>query len=251
MSIQELPVAITAGESSSGGYAALTQLKAFLAQRDVGSDPRLPPERELCELLGVSRGELRKALAIMEADGQLWRHVGKGTFVGARPQEEPADLAVIAARSNPAEVMRTRLLFEPEIAREAALNAASDEIEEMRRVLKRSRAAETWRQYESLDNRLHRLIAEASHNNVLLALFDALNTVRRTVVWGRLRPRADRPPSDHHSFPEHERVVQAIAERDLEGAAKAMRHHLRSVERHLMAACEEPEEQEERAARAG
>lgn len=240
--MDELPVRAQAGEPGNGGHAALTQLRAYLAQRDGAADPRLPPERELCELLGVSRGELRKALAIMEADGQLWRHVGKGTFIGARPQDEPTDLAAVAGRSNPAEVMRTRLVFEPEIAREAALNAAADDIEAMRRVLERSRAAETWRQYESLDNRLHRLIAEASHNNVVLALFDALNTVRRTVVWGRLRPRLNRPPADHHSFTEHERIVQAIAERDMEGAARAMRNHLRSVERHLMAGDEEGEE---------
>jgi len=233
------PRAEAAGEDGNGGHAALTQLKAYLAQRGAGADPRLPAERELCELLGVSRGELRKALAIMEADGQLWRHVGKGTFVGARPEEEATDLATVAGRSSPAEVMRSRLMVEPEIAREAALNANADEIEAMRRVLARSRAAETWRHYESLDNRLHRLIAEASHNNVVLALFDMLNAVRRTVVWGRLRPRASRPPADHHSFAEHEAIVAAIAERDRDGAARAMRQHLRSVERHLIDAHEE------------
>ena len=45
-----------------GSFAALTQLRAFVAQQDVASETRLPPERELCEMLGVSRGELRKAL---------------------------------------------------------------------------------------------------------------------------------------------------------------------------------------------
>ena len=43
---------------------------------------------------------------------------------------------------------------------------------------------------------LHRQIAQASRNNVLLGLFDVLNAVRRTVVWGRLRsdgePRVER-----------------------------------------------------------
>jgi DNA-binding FadR family transcriptional regulator len=227
------------GEEATGGHAALTQLKAYLAQRGPAADPRLPPERELCELLGVSRGELRKALAIMEADGQLWRQVGKGTFVGARPEEESTDLAAVAGRSNPRAVMRSRLMVEPEIAREAALSATAEEIAAMRRVLARSRAAETWRHYESLDNRLHRLIAEATHNNVVLALFDMLNAVRRTVVWGRLRPRSVKPPADHHSFVEHEAIVAAIAERDREGAARAMRLHLRSVERHLIETHEE------------
>jgi DNA-binding FadR family transcriptional regulator len=42
---------------------ALIQLRAWLAQRDLPEDGRLPPERELIEILGVTRGELRKAKA--------------------------------------------------------------------------------------------------------------------------------------------------------------------------------------------
>lgn len=219
----------------SGAHAALTQLQAFLAQENPPTNTRLPPERELCEILGVRRSELRKALAIMEEEGQLWRHVGRGTFVGARPTE-PTDLAALAARTNPAEVMRTRILIEPEIAREAALHASAANVEAMREVMSKSREAENWRQYESLDNNLHRLIADASRNEVVVALFDALNAVRRAVVWGRLRSSHERPPADHHSFAEHERIVAAIAERDRDGAADAMRIHLMTVQRKLLEA---------------
>lgn len=225
-------------DGESGAQSALTQLQAFLAQEDLPLNTRLPPERELCEILGVRRSELRKALAIMEGEGQLWRHVGKGTFVGARPAGSATDLGALAARTNPAEVMRTRLILEPEIAREAALNASADDIAAMRRVLDGSRQAQNWRQYESFDNTLHRLIAESARNAVVLALFDTMNAVRRTVVWGRLRAEDARPPENHHSFVEHEIIVAAIAERDLDGVATAMRAHLQSVERNLVARSE-------------
>lgn len=216
------------------GQSALTQLKAFLAQQNLPANTRLPPERELCETLGVSRGELRKALAILEDDGELWRHVGKGTFVGARPVDEIGSIASVANQTNPADVMRTRLLIEPEITREAALNATLDDIREMRACIKGSREAQTWRQYENWDNRLHRAIAEAAHSTLLLALFDTLNAVRRAVVWGRLREGRDRPPDDHHSFAEHQAIVDAIEHRDMEAASSVMRRHLRSVRRNLL-----------------
>lgn len=221
-------------DDTDDGQGALTQLRAYLAQRDLPANARLPAERELCETLGVSRGELRKALAILEGEGELWRHVGKGTFVGSRPVEEMFSIASMADQTNPAEVMRTRFLVEPEIAREAALNATLDDIREMRACLKGSRAARTWRHYENWDNRLHRTIARATHNSLLVALFDTLNAVRRAVVWGRLRNTPVRPPANHHSFAEHERIVAAIEERAREDAAAAMRAHLFSVQQNLL-----------------
>lgn len=217
------------------GQSALTQLRAFLAQQEFSPGTRLPPERELSEILGVSRGELRKALAILEKQGELWRHVGKGTFIGARPVAEVSSVAAIAGQTNPADVMRARLVIEPELAREAALNATAADIAEMNLCAAGARAAETWRQYENWDNRLHRAIAEAARNALLLAIFDTLNAVRRTVVWGRLRDEAPHPPRDHHSFAEHEAIVEAIGERDLAAAAERMRFHLQQVQALLLA----------------
>ena len=111
------------------------QLRAYLARNNLPADGRLPPERALSEALGVTRAELRKALAVLEAEGLLWRHVGKGTFLGNRPLDTLADVAAITQRTNPAEVMRTRLLLEPEVARLAALNATPAQIAEMQTCL--------------------------------------------------------------------------------------------------------------------
>jgi DNA-binding FadR family transcriptional regulator len=224
------------GLRRADGMAALTQLRAYLAGADLPADNRLPPERQLSRALGVSRAELRKALTVLETEGQLWRHVGKGTFLGSRPLDSLADIAAITRRTNPAEVMKTRLLLEPEVARLAALNATPTQISEMRVCLRKSREANSWRQYEGWDNRLHRVIAEATQNNLLVALLDTLNAVRRAVAWGRLRANPVKPDADHHSFGEHEAIVEAIAERDMTRAAVGMRRHLESVERNLLRA---------------
>jgi DNA-binding FadR family transcriptional regulator len=223
------------------GRGALTQLTAWLAQQRLGENDRLPPERELSRVVGVSRGELRKALAALEADGKVWRHVGKGTFVGGRPATAAAEIGAAAARTNPHQVMRARLLVEPVLAVEAATNACAEDIAAMRDSLSGSVRAETWREYEVWDNRLHRLIATAARNPVLLAMFDTMNDIRRAVVWGRLRAAPERPPRDHHSFADHAAVVAAIAERDGQEAARAMRRHLTMVQHHLLGAREAAE----------
>lgn len=212
------------------GDGALVQMRAFIAKNEYGPNDQLPPERKLCESLGVSRAELRKAFAVLEADGAIWRHVGRGTFVGDgvnRGAEQ--SLSTIAKQTTPREVMRARLVLEPQLAREAALHATAENMENLHRISMKSRQAATWREYEALDNELHRVIAEASQCIPLVALFDQLNALRRTVVWGRLRPQPENPPSDHHSFSEHEKIIAAIADRDGNQAQTLMLSHLQTV----------------------
>lgn len=210
------------------------QLKSHLATQQYPLNQRLPPERALCTQLGVSRSLLRKALALLEAEGQVWRQVGRGTFVGTRPVSNLEALPSITNGTNPGEVMEARLLIEPELARLAALNARPAHIEDMAHCIRQTKAAREWRIYEHWDHKLHRAIAEATGNALLLSLFDALNAVRRAVVWGRLRTYRLTPDLDHHSFAEHDLILGAIVDRDLQGAAARMREHLESVRRHLL-----------------
>jgi DNA-binding FadR family transcriptional regulator len=215
------------------GQAAFTQLQAFLSQQDLGASGRLPPERELCEMLGVSRGALRKALAIAESEGRIWRHVGKGTFLGQRPSEVGGDVASVANLASPSEVLRARLIIEPLLASEAAMNASGIDLEELRLCLKKSREADTWRRYENWDNRFHRAVANGTQNRVLIMTFDNLNNVRRTIAWGRRREGSAGPDPKHHSFAEHDAIVEAIHDRDPAAAEKAMRIHIESVTRKM------------------
>jgi DNA-binding FadR family transcriptional regulator len=225
-----------AGDSGADAHATqpvLTQLQGWLANATLPPDGRLPPERDLAETLGVTRAELRKALAVLESDGALWRQVGRGTFMGARPIEAADALARLAARSSPAALLQARLALEPELARAAALAATEAQLAEMAGIMRRSRAAQSWREYESLDARLHRAIAEAANNPLLLHLFDTLAAVRRAVTWRRHRGPGAGPPPDHHSFADHDAILAALGMRDAAGAAAAMRAHITTVQANL------------------
>lgn len=214
----------------------VADLKTFIARQALVMGSRLPPERELSRRLGVTRPALRKALDVLEADGQIWRHVGKGTFVGNRPVADSGELSHVIGRTSPVELMEARLGIEPELARLAALNATAADIEQMERCIRKSRAAREWRVYEAWDNNLHQAIAEATHNTVLLSLYRMLNTVRRAIVWGRPRLGKPAPDASHHSHAEHQALVDAIRERRMSEAAERMRLHLDSVRRGLLEA---------------
>ncbi|NRA18347.1 MAG: FadR family transcriptional regulator [Oceanospirillaceae bacterium] len=209
---------------------ALVQLRAYISQSKLNPNDRLPSERKLCDLLGVTRCELRKAFAVLETEGTIWRHVGRGTFIGDGVSEDISlSITAIAKNTTPREVMQARLLLEPLLAREAAFHATAQHMDALQLISNKTHRCKSWREYETLDNQFHRLFAEASQNTALLAMFDQLNALRRTVVWGRLRQRPDHPPKDHHSFGEHQALIEAVKNRDGDQAQTLMHQHLQSV----------------------
>jgi DNA-binding FadR family transcriptional regulator len=213
--------------------AALEQMRLWLATGEWALDSRIPPERDLADRLGVSRGVLRLALETLEAEGQLWRHIGRGTFVGPRPPADGPDIAALASRTSPAEIMSTRLILEPNAARIAALNATPAQIAEMRHCLVRTRAARTFQQYVIWDNQLHVSIAAATRNILILSFLETLNAIRRAAIWGRMLEK-EPPREDNPSLDERERIVDAIESREAERAAQTMYQHLARVEAELL-----------------
>ena len=58
------------------------QLREWLGDGKYTKGSKLPSERALAEELGITRPLRRKALSKLEAENLIWRHIGKGTFVG-------------------------------------------------------------------------------------------------------------------------------------------------------------------------
>ncbi|MGC8837070.1 MAG: GntR family transcriptional regulator [Anaerolineae bacterium] len=61
------------------------QIREAIMNGDLAPGAQLPPETELVEMFGVSRGTLRESLRMLEEQGLIIRRHGKGTFVRARP----------------------------------------------------------------------------------------------------------------------------------------------------------------------
>jgi DNA-binding FadR family transcriptional regulator len=218
----------------AGSEDHASMLRAFIADGGYRPGDRIPAERDLMVRLGMRRSALRKALEALEREGSIWRHVGKGTFVASQGlQSGSGSLAALIQQVTPVELMRTRLSLEPLISREAAINASEEAVIRLKLARDRAVAATTWGEYEAQDDALHRRIAEASDNVLLLSLFDHLNSVRRAVAWNTVRRGSDCPPRDHTSFAEHDDIVAAIEARDPAAAQAAMRAHLDSVSARL------------------
>ncbi len=207
---------------------AIESVRNFIAAGDYAPGDRLPAERALIRDLGMSRSTLRKALDALERDGAIWRHVGKGTFVAGQ-HSDGGTVSALGQEMTPVRLVQARLCIEPSLAREAAIHASKQAIARITAAKEAARAATTWDEYEAQDDRFHRTIAEGSDNILLLALFDQLNDVRRAVAGDTVVRGSAKPPPEHSSFAEHDRIADAIAARDANAAQQAMRNHIGSV----------------------
>ncbi|GAA4882235.1 FadR/GntR family transcriptional regulator [Pseudonocardia benzenivorans] len=192
---------------------------------------KLPTERELVERLAAPRSAIRRALEILERDGVVIRHVGRGTFLTEVAVQQvdgaPAD-------TSPAEIMQVRLLLEPQVAMLAARVATQADLDRIGECLAAGGASDDFEGFESWDARLHRAIAKAAHNGLLMNMFDVLNTARALPVWGSLKRRTSSPERRRCYHEEHTAVVDALRDRDPDAAGAAMRAHLQHVSDNLL-----------------
>lgn len=197
---------------------------------------RLPTERELELELGVARNTLRKSLKKLEESGKIVRQIGRGSFV-AEPTEEGNALSSLLARvlgSSPSEVMEIRLILEPWAAGLAATRATSADLMQMRNCIAQSAVAPDVPTFEKWDGELHQTIISSAKNGLLAGLYEAINTVRHQPEWMKLKERTvtDERRAAYHR--QHGEIVDALAERDPDNAARLIREHLVAVRKSLL-----------------
>lgn len=204
--------------------------------RDGGYAPgdKLPPERDLTVSLGLSRSALRRALDVLEHEGAIWRHVGKGTFVsGLAANLNNGGLAEICRQVTPHRMLQARVAIEPAIAREAAMNASDEALQKIHLAMSGAEQAATWAEYEIFDGQFHRCVAQATENIVLLSIFDQVLQIRRSIAWDTVVRETVRPPPGYKSFMEHREILTAIEARNPKAAHDAMRDHIGLVSSRL------------------
>jgi GntR family transcriptional regulator, transcriptional repressor for pyruvate dehydrogenase complex len=199
----------------------------MIAASEFGSEGRLPTERALTEMLGVSRRAVRRALEVLESEGLIWRRQGAGTFVGEKPDGWSDHVEALVAGTDIMEIMEVRLRIEPQLAQLAAMRAKPDEIDRMRVLAEKTGQSTDADSKELWDGSLHRQIAQSAGNQLFLSIFDVVNRIRQDDAWQSIRERARRTGTNGRtSYEQHMAIVDAIASRDPGRAGEAMRQHL-------------------------
>jgi GntR family transcriptional repressor for pyruvate dehydrogenase complex len=188
----------------------------------------LPPERQLVQMLGVSRSSVRDAIRSLELKGLLEPRQGIGTVV-CSPDATPGPLAtaLLEKRKMVAELLDVRNMIEPPLAGRAALHASRDEIAEMEEILVRQEAKVRGGELGiDEDSEFHYNIALASDNSAVLKIVDVLMDLLRETRERTLQVEG----RQEKSLAGHHRILSALKRGDAGAAEAAMRRHLQEVE---------------------
>jgi DNA-binding FadR family transcriptional regulator len=200
---------------------------------------RLPAERELAQRFGLTRAAVRQALTVLEAERRVTRQVGRGTFVGRAPaasEARPAGEVNALGNLSPAEILQARLLFEPHIVELVVVNANEGDLQQIEQILTLQSRLADGGEFEVSDTHFHDALAQATHNDLVVATSGLIARARQGPEWVNLkRSVAQRHggarPSAHH---EHREIFDAVRARDAFTAGRAMRNHLERVRQHLL-----------------
>jgi DNA-binding FadR family transcriptional regulator len=208
---------------------ALEQLRTLLADQTSDQEHRLPSERELAARFNVSRRALRAALDILEDEGQIWRRQGQGTFSGERRPTGNMPVNQIATFTNPIEVMDVRIEIEPALARMAAARATPALIEQLEKLAQKAEQADDVASWEKWDSAFHSKIADASGNQLFIAIMSIIDEIRRNNAWQQFRTRVRSTGRNSLSVTQHNAILDAIRRFHPLDAEEAMRTHLISL----------------------
>jgi len=221
-------------------------IEAAVAGGELRPGDKVPTERELVVRFGAARNTVRNVLAELEAEGRLIRQVGRGTFVAPPRDVSPSAVAPppalvaghgpagLFAGSSPLAVMEVRLLIEPGLADLAVNHATDADLAEIARCLGGADSAESWQAFEDWDDALHRAIAAATHNPILIRICGELSAARRSAEWGALKRRSLTAERQADYQREHGAILAALRERDADAARAAILAHLRHVRANML-----------------
>lgn len=213
------------GTSSEG---VVVRLREMVHSGELKPGDRLPPERDLAKLLGVSRPTLRAGIRSLAAVGVLQSRQGAGTFVvktDGPPELDSGPLRLMASLHGftPAEMFEARRALEMDIASMAAERATAEQMAEMaEEVAEMFATLDQPEEFLIHDMRFHQAVAAASGNRILTALMNMVATILLDV---RLKT-VSRAHDLKESAEMHRQIFRAIRDRNPDAARSAMQHHL-------------------------
>lgn len=190
------------------------RLRQMLVEGAIAPGAKLN-ERELAELLNVSRTPLREAIKMLAAEGLVELLPNRGAIAVSLTEEDVL---------NTFEVMAGLEGLSGELAAQRITPAELAEIQAMQFEMMAAYTRRDLSTYYAINARIHRAINAAAKNPVLLTVYNQVNA--------RLQALRFRSNQDGEKWKaavkEHEKMIEALSARDADGMREVLVAHLRN-----------------------
>lgn len=226
------PVPFTRLPARSRADHVRDQLSAAIRRGTYPVGSKLPTERELTEMLGVSRVSVREGIRSLEAVGLVEVRHGNGCYVSEPSRRPTHDLIdwLGAHRTEALEMLVVRGALDEVAACEAArrrdpLSIAAIRAAHAAFVAEAEQPKPDLDRLAELDIAFHLAIADASRSTLLI---DLLGELHQHLTPAR---RAGFEPDGQvlRSADEHQEILDAVAAGDEESARRRVAHHIERV----------------------
>ncbi|MDR1955311.1 MAG: FadR family transcriptional regulator [Treponema sp.] len=199
---------------------------------------KLPAERQLCEMIGVSRPILREALKALQVMNIIDMRQGAGTYIKSLEPEdvvEHLDIVFHLDSSLYHDLYEARRVLETSLAAMAAEKISDREILLIEENLRQAAAdMDDEQAFFDRDLELHGMIMKAAGNRVIPVFMQSINKLallirQKTNAMPRIR---------RNTIQDHEAILRALKSRNPQESAAAMERHIYHVEHAFLYATE-------------
>lgn len=213
----------------------MSQIEERILDGRLKAGDRLPSERDLAQMLGISRPSLRESLRVLEALGVVNIRRGGGADGGAMLIGVPGPgflnllkLQLALGHFTSADVLDTRLALESWSCSEAAYRSTATDHDELTVILDAmdDQHIEV-KEFNRLDTAFHVRMAESTGNALTAHLMGSFRTaINRQMIeaYDRLEDWRKTALTVRH---EHRTILQAVIDKDAQQAACLVNQHIR------------------------
>lgn len=211
--------------NQTGTERVIKYVQTAIENRELLPGDRLPSERKLGELLGVSRTIVRQSIQKLETYGIVKTQPQSGTFVSSFSKQQLDMLinnAIEVGRYDFESLMSVRILLEAEALRLCAANRTEQDLEDIIAAFAEYEKHMNTDRRQETDFNFHLTISKGAHNPVIHSMLLSIipDTLKYYEKWRLCRG------SEARTRAEHREIVDFISSRQTENARELIERHL-------------------------
>lgn len=216
-------------KNTSISKKVIEQIKDMLSDGTLKKGDRLPSERSMAETLEISRSSVREAMKELEIMGLVETKPGEGNFVKENFEDilfEPFSTMFLIRESSTEEILELREVIEKGNAGLAARRITDQELSELRSILDQAKSSNDEDLLVELDLLFHYKIAQASKNFLLQSILNAVSSLIEFSIQDTRKNILIEDSHKENIIDQHEKIYQALADKNPTKGEKAMLNHL-------------------------